>query len=276
MEIIRYAIRIFQRGAAAWAPGGQLECPFCDRTVRRFLPYRIGRKGLPSLSVALKIVGSDVDNFSCPRCSSHDRERHLLFYLRASGLLDLLPNMRILHFAPERRLQHVIEAARPSEYVRADLNPASTNIRRVDIQDMPFKDASFDIAIANHVMEHVTDDIKALSEIHRVLRSGGHAILQTPFSSKLMNTWQDPGIDTDEARLEAFGQEDHVRLYGRDIIGRFESVGFTSFVSSHQEILPDIDGVRFGVNTKEPFFLFRKLDFLRNKNQPGFSEDVSP
>lgn len=262
MTILRNISKISQRAAAGWIPGGRRQCPFCHRHVHRFIPYRLGKRSLPPLAVALQVIGSDVENFSCPRCSSHDRERHLLFYLRASGLLDAFSGKKILHFAPERRLQLVIHSAKPSAYVRADLYPNDVDIRRVDILNMPFDEGSFDFVIANHVMEHVADDIRALSEIHRVLQPGGHAILQTPFSPKLMSTWQDLGIDTDDARLVAFGQEDHIRLYGKDIFDRFESVGFQSLVSTHQSILPDLDVERFGVNADEPFFLFRKSEAM--------------
>ena len=60
---------------------------------------------------SLGVVGSDPDHFECPRCGAHDRERHLLLYIRATGLFDKLHGMRVLHFAPERRLWPRIAAA---------------------------------------------------------------------------------------------------------------------------------------------------------------------
>jgi SAM-dependent methyltransferase len=42
-----------------------------------------------------------------------------------------------------------------------------------DVQDLPFADASYDAAIANHMLFHVEDRPRALSEIARVLRPGG-------------------------------------------------------------------------------------------------------
>ncbi|PQJ96441.1 class I SAM-dependent methyltransferase [Chromatium okenii] len=74
---------------------------------------------------------------------------------------------------------------------------------KVDMLNIPFDEASFTLLIANHVMEIVSDDAQALREIHRVLKPGGFAILQTPFSARLDNTWEDAGIDSDEARLES-------------------------------------------------------------------------
>jgi len=43
----------------------------------------------------------------------------------------------------------------------------------VEVQELPFPDASFDAVIANHMLFHVEDRPKALGEIARVLRPGG-------------------------------------------------------------------------------------------------------
>jgi SAM-dependent methyltransferase len=120
--------------------------------------------------------------------------------------------------------------------------------------DMSFDDGSFDVVIANHVLEHVADDQKALGEIRRVLKAGGYAILQTPYSAKLHRTWQDAGIDTDTARLQAYGQADHVRLFGRDIFNRIAATGFESCVKMHADVLASIAPLTYGVNEREPLF----------------------
>ena len=207
---------------------------------------------------AVGSIGSDVDNFECPRCGSHDRERHLYLYMKAAGILDRLGAMRVLHFAPEKHLSRVIRERAPVEYVRGDLHPTSSEIENVDIEQMPFGNQSFDLVIANHVLEHVSDEMCATREIHRVLAVGGLAILQTPFSPVLQKTWSDPGIATDEARLQAFGQEDHVRLFGRDIFGRFASSGLVPDIQTHGDLLGECDAWRYGINPQEPFFLFRR------------------
>ena len=43
----------------------------------------------------------------------------------------------------------------------------------MDIQNVPFPDNSFDIVIANHMLYHVPDIQKALSEIKRILKNNG-------------------------------------------------------------------------------------------------------
>jgi SAM-dependent methyltransferase len=47
--------------------------------------------------------------------------------------------------------------------------------------DVPLASASFDIVIATEILEHVGDAEAAMSEIFRLLRPGGHAIVTTPF-----------------------------------------------------------------------------------------------
>lgn len=234
------------------------ECLFCGRRFFRFLPYKDGVHGAAALVLALDVVGSDLERFSCPWCMCHDRERHLLMYMTAIGLLPDLRGKSVLHLAPENHLSLKVAASSPDHYVKADLFPGAPDVEKVDMLQMPFRESSFDLIIANHVMEHVGDDMIALAEVVRVLKLGGYAILQTPYSAILENTWSDPGVLSEKMRFEAYGQEDHVRLYGKDIFQRFESVGLKSLVKSHNELLANVDCKKFGVNFMEPFFLFQK------------------
>lgn len=47
-------------------------------------------------------------------------------------------------------------------------------------EDLPFSDKSFDIVVSNHVIEHVSDADKHLSEIRRLLKDDGLVYLATP------------------------------------------------------------------------------------------------
>lgn len=239
---------------------GRRRCNICGHRVGWFLSYRGGWKSAPPLVRALCVVGSDLDNFECPWCGATDRERHLFMYMFAVGLFDELPGMSVLHFAPERRLSRLIAAKKPSLYITCDLYPKAPEVERVDIHAIPYPDKTFDLVIANHVLEHVKDDGQALKEVRRVLRPGGCAILQTPFSPKLYETWSDEGIDNECGRMHAYGQEDHVRLFGRNIFDRFAAAGLVSRVREHTQILSEWDSRKYGVNIAEPFFLFERGD----------------
>lgn len=251
-------LTLAQYAFAGWLPGGGKLCPLCRHKVWRFMPHRYGRAGAPRLLTVLAGVGSDTMHFECPHCGANDRERHLLLYLESSGLLEAFGGKSVLHFAPERRLWRRVAGANPASYVRCDLFPVEPDVQRVDMLNMPFEPCSFDVIMANHVLEHVASDTKALAEIHRVLKPGGYAILQTPFCNKLRETWEDEGIDTPEARLQAYGQEDHVRLFGRDIFDRIASSGLTPRIQQHGDLLPRIDPRMYGVNVAEPFMLFQR------------------
>lgn len=250
-------LRTIRRLWAAWAPRGQCSCALCGSSVREFLPYQ--RHVHPPLMNALQVVGSDLTNYQCPRCGAHDRERHLFLYMQACGLLESMRGRNVVHFAPEERLSRVFATAGCARYVRCDLFPQSRDIRRIDMLAMDLETGEFDVLIANHVLEHVADDRKALAEIVRVVKPGGWCILQTPYSAILHNTWEDPGITSRQARLQAYGQEDHVRLYGQDIFERFASADLKSDIRRHDQELGHVDTKIAGVNGKEPLFLMRRV-----------------
>lgn len=237
---------------------GPCHCVCCNRNSPFFLPFAGGTSAIPPVNYKLDVVGSDLRHYSCPKCESNDRERHLKFYCQKLGIDRRMAGARVLHFAPERWFAVYVAEAEPSEHIKADLYPASSDIQKVDMLAMSFPDASFDLVIANHVLEHVADDAKALSEIHRVLRPGGLAILQTPYSAMLKNTFEDAGIVSKNAREHAYGQDDHVRLYGQDIFSRFIAAGFESQVAHHESVLADVDPAIDCVNPREPFFLFQR------------------
>lgn len=233
-------------------------CPICNQAVDRFSPYRGGWAEAPALMRTLCVVGSDLDNWACPSCNSHDRERHLYLYLKRLHLLDRFAGAAVLHFAPEKRLSRLLAQLKTARYVKADLFPSADDIQKVDMLNICFPDESFDIVLANHVLEHVGDDRRGTEEIRRVLRPGGFAILQTPYSERLHATWEDPGIDDDEARNAIYGQEDHARLFGRDIFDRFAQCGLVADIRRHDDVLADFDPVKFGLNKQEPLFLYHR------------------
>lgn len=251
-------IRKVRAFLARLSPASRRLCVVCGRRFGWFLSYPGGDRAFPPLMKALQWVGSDLRNYQCPCCGSSDRERHLLLYMRAAGIGARLRGASVLHFAPEPAIAEFIRSSQPSNYVKCDLYPRAPDVIDVDIMAIPFASATFDVVVANHVMEHVSDDGVAAAEIRRILKPGGIAILQTPYSPVLQATWGDQGIDNPEARLQAFGQADHVRLYGRDIVDRFSASGLLSCFATHDDLLAGIDASVHGVNPREPFFLFSK------------------
>ena len=98
------------------------------------------------------------------------------------------------------------------DYTSADLESPLADVK-MDVHNIPFEDNAFSVVFCNHVMEHVEDDIKAMSEINRVLKSGGWAIIQSPQDYDRKETLEDSTITDPKERERVYWQDDHVRLY---------------------------------------------------------------
>ena len=88
-----------------------------------------------------------------------------------------------------------------------------------DALHLPFPDGTFDRVICSEVLEHIPDDVGAMRELARVLKSGGTMAITVPrFGPELVN-W----ALSDEYHMVEGG---HVRIYRRSVIeDRFRSVG---------------------------------------------------
>jgi SAM-dependent methyltransferase len=111
------------------------------------------------------------------------------------------------------------------DYITADIESPLAKVK-MDVHQIPFDADTFDVCFCNHVMEHVDDDIRAMSEIRRVLKPGGWAIIQSPIDYKIEKSFSDPTATTPALREKIYGQNDHVRQYGRDYKQILEKAGF--------------------------------------------------
>ena len=163
----------------------------------------------------------------CPQCHSTDRERLVYWYItKKSDILNSSKNIRLLHVAPEKSLERILKSFSHIEYISGDLNPLMNYDIRLDITDMNFEDNFFDVIICSHVLEYIVEDRKAMRELFRVLRPESFAILQVPISKNAKETFEDFTIIAPNEREKYFGQEDHVKIYGKNYKNRLESVGF--------------------------------------------------
>ena len=143
----------------------------------------------------------------------------------------------VLHFAPETVTAKLLKNQANLDYVSGDLQPGLA-MEVMDITAIPRPDETFDLVLCNHVLEHISDDRRAMTELFRVLKRGGRAYMQHPIDFGLASTHEDPAVTTREARLREFGQEDHVRTYGRDFENRLRSAGFDVEHRDYVEELP--------------------------------------
>jgi len=90
-----------------------------------------------------------------------------------------------------------------------------------------YEDNKFDIILCSHVLEHIVDDRKAISELFRVLKRGGCAIVMVPILLSLQEDLENPKWETEAERWKYYGQYDHVRMYSKNgFVKKLQEPGF--------------------------------------------------
>lgn len=221
--------------------GNEVECPVCDSQYRKFLPY--GRKGR--------------DNALCPNCLALERHRLMYLYLKRKTNFFKDP-LQVLHVAPEYCFIDRFEKMKNLDYITADIESPLAKVK-MDIHAIPFADNTFDVAFCNHVMEHVDDYVKATSELYRVLKPGGWAIIQSPQDLNRATTYEDATITDPREREKHFWQNDHLRLFGRDYANELAKGGFA--VTEDRFVMDDLtkeEVKRYALPANELIYFCRK------------------
>lgn len=195
--------------------GDAVFCPCCKRRALRFTPQNI-----------------------CAFCESRPRQRFLWLYLETL----LGGDEMVLHFAPEECLQALLRRRQGSRYVSADISSVfadhHVNLNSPDETVKRLGAGAYSIIVISHVLEHVEDEAAALKALQLLASADGRILIQVPIDSGRAETYEDPSINTPEGRLKAFGQEDHVRIYGADFVGRLEAAGFEVSAVNPIDICP--------------------------------------
>lgn len=188
--------------------GNAVECPICGGHFRKFLPYGYGKA---------------TDNRLCPKCLSLERHRLLWLYLKNRTDFFTAP-LKVLHFAPEQPFLKRFRRLKNLNYTTADLDSPIADLC-LDVTNINLPDNSYDVVICNHVLEHVDHVQNAFSEIKRILKPKGWAILMVPINPNV-DTFEDPTVTDPKERQRLFGQYDHVRQFGRDYAQILTKAGF--------------------------------------------------
>jgi SAM-dependent methyltransferase len=213
-------------------------CPFCGWRGIQFLPNGVELR----------------KNARCPKCDS--LERHRLYYLYLKTCIPSDRKIRVLHFAPEQILSKLFQSFPNVEYISADIVPGKAMVV-ADITNTSFADNEFDIIFCSHVLEHVPDDRKAMHELYRILNPAGFGILQVPIKTQrggipMTETYEDFSITDPGQREIAFGQHDHVRIYGTDFKDRLESAKFKVTLVRFADQLSEQDRRRYRLLPDHP------------------------
>src|SRR5260370_12850132 len=150
-------------------------CNACGASYSKFAPFHPSTEDAPALARQHVVAGYG-ENILCPSCMSNARDRLVIAML---AKLDLVKK-KVLYLAPEK---NVFEYLTSRAIVQtADLVPGyyrkiDRTIQKEDATSLSYPDASFDLLIATHILEHIPDDRKAMRELHLVLKPGGQAVL---------------------------------------------------------------------------------------------------
>ena len=218
---LSYIVRPF---IALSLKGNTFTDPIDGKSFRKFLPYGYGKQRENALSP-----------------STLSLERHRLLWLYLQNETDFFKKQKkVLHMAPEQCFLSIFRKQANLEYTTADLYSPIADVK-ADICDLPFDDNFFDVVFCNHVLEHITDDTKAMQELYRVLKPNGMGIFQIPQELSREKTFEDDSITDAKERAKIFGQYDHVRVYGRDYFDKLRSIGFkVDEVDYTKKIVPEM------------------------------------
>lgn len=233
-------------------------CNICGHQTVFFRNAGINSVTLKELEV---IGGSKRTHTVCPYCGSIDRFRYSWYVLsQYAGINDSSPYLggyKILHFAPESCIAQILEEKFSDDYYTADIVPGRAKYC-VDITNIQFESNSYNLTIANHVLEHIKNEHAAVKELIRVTRNDGIIVLSAPISLKLKKTIEETSELSDQERLKRFGQIDHVRLYGDDFKTRLESYGLKVDELAAMDILSENDIRRMKLIENDKIFICRK------------------
>lgn len=195
-------------------------CSVCGKKAAFFLPMGVKSNVFKRLHI---IGGGRREHVVCPWCGANDRIRWIDYVI--ANMTDWYQsNKRILHIAPEPCIEHKMRKNKNMEYITGDICQGIAD-QVVDVTNMQFADGRFDCVIINHVLEHISDERKALEEISRVLCSGGVIFFSVPLCTD-RNTYEADRELSEKERLYEYGQRDHCRLYGLDVKERVAAYGF--------------------------------------------------
>ena len=220
--------------------GNNYYCPICEKGYRRFLP---GPDNIRS-------------NSKCPGCSSLERHRLLWLYL-TNELKILTSEINLLNIAPDYATQTKLSSLPNVNYTSVDLD-SHLAMQKADLTNLPFEENMFNAIICYHVLEHIEDDSKAMSEILRVLKPGGWAIIQSPIDDEREKTFEDFTITSPQERKKIFGQEDHVRIYGRDYFTKLKNLGFNVTEDTFIKKFSESEITKYGLDKNEMIFFCTK------------------
>jgi len=200
--------------------------------------------------------GKKFPSNKCPKCNSLPRTRLIPFSINHFGVPK--KEISLLHVAvnaPEYK--YITTNFDFIKYDRLDIQKKKyVNIVQ-DLANTDIPDSQYDFILIWHVLEHIPNDIVAISEMYRMLKPNGKLLVSVPiYPNGNPKTYEDTTIKrADFERIH--GHDDHCRSCGFDYYERFEKVGFKTSTLHVKDLQEDIKS-KYGLSDNHTVWLFEK------------------
>src|SRR5215203_4715122 len=141
---------LFRKIIYTFYKGTDKQCPICEKKLKKFISLKNGET-------------------LCPFCGSLPRHRRLWTLIKPL----LLPGMCVLDFSPPLCFYIRLKSFDAVKYMTTDYEREFTSDYRLNITEKDLPADSVDLILCYHVLEHVVEDQKAISELYRILKPKG-------------------------------------------------------------------------------------------------------
>lgn len=233
---------VFKFFAPVVLKGDNVECPVCEKSFKKFLPYGYNEY--------------QRDNVLCPYDLTLERHRLMWVYLKSKSNF-FTADLKVMHIAPEQCFYKLFRNQKNLDYTTGDLESPLADLH-FDLHNIPLEDNQYDVIFCNHVMEHVENDVQCMKELLRIMKPGGWGIFQVPIDRTRDTTYEDATITDPKEREKHFWQYDHVRLYGTNYPDVLRSAGFEVEEFDYKKELTPDTYKRYRFDEGEMLYIVRK------------------
>lgn len=200
--------------------------------------------------------GKKFPSNKCPKCNSLPRTRLIPFSINHFGVSK--KEINLLHVAvnaPEYK--YITTNFDFSKYDRLDIQKKKHVNLVQDLTKTNIQDNQYDFILIWHVLEHIPNDLLAISEMHRMLKPNGKLLVSVPiYPINNLKTYEDTSIKRGEFE-RIHGHDDHCRSCGLDYYERFEKIGFKTSTLHVKDLENNIKS-KFGLSNNHTVWLFEK------------------
>jgi predicted SAM-dependent methyltransferase len=180
--------------------------------------------------------------------------------LYVKNIQKLLQKSPILDIAPTISTSYIFNNRYYLRYLSVDLDSPIADAH-MDLTNLGIKHNVIEFIVCYHVLEHIKNDTKAIQELFRVLKPGGTAILQVPFSGANDQTFESDEYDSTDRvmNMELYSHPTHVRRYGEiDYLAKLISIGFEVQLDTYVNSFSDNEKKKYGLDKNEILFCCKR------------------